>query len=242
MPAIAEIGRHRIESPSGKPKYYPFLYPRFEPPQPPRAVVPDLDHLPFDQKWAVAENWPLAYQVAFITEEVSHLVGLAGRGEFSSDPAYEQAASFRQSLLTIDKERVKEGSLPQPIKDYFLNPPYPEKDGWENPKLWLRSWGRDREFYVSLGTYLQNGSIYDIDVLGIETQYEDWSTEMEAKIGPNWEFNDPDNPLRSTPSYQHYQELDKYIKEDGPFALTRELMRFAGDIIHPPVAVPSTRQ
>lgn len=102
---------------------------------------------------------------------------------------------------------------------------------WDNPLLTLSRWEGNSAYIVSLHTYLEDGSRIGIP----------WSLsvrEARGEVSPDWLFRDENHPLRATPSYERFLDLERYVYSKGADDLARKLLQFAEIVIKTPGQPP----
>ena len=158
-----------------------------------------------------------APQVAFIREEAGRLVR---RTNYHGGNPYD-LEWVPETRLSVEKDRITASSLPQELQAFLLKPTLSETDHKLELALQapLVSYG---QFNMTL---IRKGLLHGINIHGYDMSSLD-NCNKGIKIKPTIYSNDKSDPA--------YQDLAAYVEQVDPFILTRELMRFAEQVISHP--------
>lgn len=200
-------------------------------PLPDRLVLPD-PRLPFDERFRIAESLPVDKKVVFLRGEIATLLPSAAVDEKA---AYSWALlGWGSRRLEIDNSQINDSSLPEAIKKRFLNLPADEAPLWGNLQLGLfinSPQVKIPSFAVALMRPGQKPLYYwGIKVTGQGKEY--LKPHIVTEIEPFTRSKNEDD-----------RNLHILCATAGSFAIARELIRFAHQVIsartQPPTPTPA---
>lgn len=202
------------------------LLPRFR-----RNELPN-PNLSFNKRCELAVSLSTAGQVAFISREISTLLPFTRTG----------------GVLSFPKQLVEQSSLPAKVKMYVLGAPLFINivDPAIRDKELLLLLTSDRNgFSIELRRDLltRTGHLLELGLtVGGEKRGSKGNISADPYIRPAYHFQMPDAAIRQTGAYNLYQDLHAFIENAGGFAMARELVRFAHQVIsaraQPPAPTP----